>query len=287
MNWFIAALVGLIFISIGWLILKKIQLRGVSHEDSLSQWFFFVAITLLVWHLLSKTPILLANPLNSALLVLAAMFAAATNLLVLHSFERSANPGLSLALSSTQMLWLTFASIGFFGSVISLLSGIGILLVLGGIACMYVRKAKGDFKWGLLALAAGLMSAAYWVIVKWVQLADPHLIPTTILLYVSVPQIPVFLLVKKCRPRKKKAHFSFAILGMLAVGGIVGALGNVSNIFSVTNAPNPGYALAVGSAGVLVTLFASIPLFKARITWRQLLAAIIIVAGVVAIRLGS
>lgn len=287
MNWFIAALAGIVFIGAGWLILKKVQLRGVSHEDSLAHYFTFLSLGVLAWYALSKTPIAFASPLSSGLLVLAAVFAAVSNLLVLHSFERSANPGLSLALQSTQVLWLTLAGILFFGSGISLLAGAGILLVLGGIACIHVRKVTGDFKWGMLALGAGLLSAAYWVIVKGVQTAEPQLLASTILLYVAIPQIIVFLLVKRCRPSKKSALFSWVNLGLLAVGGLIGALGNLSNIIAVTNAPNPGYALAISASGVLLTLFASVPLFKARIHWRQLVAALLIVAGVVAIRIGS
>jgi drug/metabolite transporter (DMT)-like permease len=286
MNWFIAAIVGIFFVSSVWLILKKVQMKGVSDEDSLARYFVFLCFGIIIWHLATKTPISFVSLQSGMLLLVSAVFAAAANLLILLSFEKSANPGLTLVLSQTQVLWLTLAGILLFNSSISIIAGAGILLVLSGVSIIHVKKAKGGFKWGMLALAAGLMSTAYWIIVKLVQ-AQTHLMPSLIMLYSSIPQIFIFLLVKKFKTKRSKKKLSLATWGLLALGGLIGAFGNTTNVFAVTNAPNPGYALAVGSAGVLVTLFASIPLFKARITWRQLLAAIIIVAGVVAIRLGS
>jgi drug/metabolite transporter (DMT)-like permease len=285
-GWFDASLIAMLCISAGWLILKKVQLKGISHEDSLALFLVFNSATIIAWHLLSKTPFVFAPFAQGAFLVGAAVFGAISNLLMLHSFERSANPGLTLALSATQVLWLTIAGIALFDASLTVLAGIGILLVISGVALMHVRSLTGDFNWGVLAIGAGVMSATYWVIVKGVNAAT-GLLPTMLLLYVSVPQILVFFIVKKCRPRAKHQPFSLAVLGLLALCGAIGALGNSLNIFAITTAPNPGYALAVSSAGILVTLLASVPLFNAKVGWRQALATLLIVAGVIAVRLGS
>lgn len=55
---------------------------------------------------------------------------ACSNLLMMRSFERSPNPGISVALLSTQSVWLTFISTLLFGTALGRCSAGGVLLVV-------------------------------------------------------------------------------------------------------------------------------------------------------------
>jgi len=70
--------------------------------------------------------------------------AAVSNLLVMHSFAKSPNPGFSLALSSTQVLWVTLAGVIFFSSVVSGLAILGVLFILGGVFLVYVKNYRSN-----------------------------------------------------------------------------------------------------------------------------------------------
>ncbi len=286
MEWFLFAVANAFLSSITWLTLKKAQDKGVTHEDALSIFFVFLILALLGWHAFTGTSLVFPPLVWTGVLVLAALFAATGNWFLLHSFQHSANPGVSVALFATQTVWVGLFGMLFFGAAIHWLAGAGVLLVIFGVALIHVKKVTSSFKWGLLALLAALTSAFYWVGVMMAQRHVAGLLPTVILLLVVIPQIPFFFIIKRCRKEKKK-KWSEGVVRLLGFGGVIGALSNLAAIVAVTSAPNPGYALAINAANVVITLIASRLLFKSALHWRHALATLVIVAGVVAIRLGS
>jgi len=81
--------------------------------------------------------------------------------------------------------------------------------------------------------------------------------------------------------------FNLKMAGLLSLAGLVGAIDNLVGITAVIKAPNPGYSLAVSSVSILVVIFVSGVFSRSSLERRLVLASIIIVSGVIAIRLGS
>ncbi len=288
MWWFTASIIGTFCIAGAWLSLKQAQQKGESNEDALIKYFIALCLIVLVWHLVKEIPILINNLWYIFLLFLASISASASNLLVLQSFKKSSNPGFSLALSSTAVIWVTIIGLLFFNATITLISGFGIIFVIIGVGFMHVRKINPDFRWGFLALTAGILNAVFWVIIKLVQSFDISISAGTLLFYTTLPQIPIFYIVKKLKGQKQKTKFSPKnVFWVLVVGGIIGALGNGLNIFSVANSPNPGYPLAIITSSSIITLFFSKIFFGSRLEIRQVIATFLIILGIVAIRLGA
>jgi len=285
MNWFIAALIALPSVSLAWLALKQAQAKGVSHAHSLAQYFFFVALFLVVWHAVTRTPLQLPHGLATLLLVLSAIVTVGANLLIMYSFQHSSNPGLSLALFATQSIWITLGGIVFFGARLTLGAGIGVLLVFAGILSLHFDKKSADFRWAWLALAAAIFGGGYWLLTKAVQVTAPDLGPSSILFYQSIFQVIVFMAIGRCRNHRK--DFALPVVKLLAVGGLIGAFANFMAVVAVTTAPNPGYAHAVIASNALMTLVLSRFLFGSSLRWKHLFATAAIVAGIVIIRLWS
>jgi drug/metabolite transporter (DMT)-like permease len=286
MDWFISSILAIFAISAGWLSLKYAQNKGESNEDALIKYISFVILAVLVWIFFNKIPLVISNPFHIFLLILAAVAASASNLILMKSFKKSSNQGLSLSLFSTQIIWLTLISFIFLNGSLSFLSVFGIFLIFFGIMAMYLKNSGGKFRWGVLALLAGILATIYWVLVRIVQITDPSLSPSIILLYVVVPQLFIFIIVRKKKAFSFSGNFFLPSI-ILAIGGIIGAVGNSLSIFAVSVAPNPGYSQAITSSYVLLNLFASGILFKSKLEKKQIIAAILIFIGIVIIKLGS
>lgn len=285
MNWFTAALIALPLISLAWLSLKKAQQRGIPHVYSLALYFLVIVVGIAGWHSYSRTPFPVPTPMIAALFVIAAIASATANLLVMHSFEHSANPGLSLALLATQSVWLVAAGIVLFKASVVPLALTGVILVIAGIWSIHLKSTKVSFNWVWLGLGAGVLSAAVWVLMKYVQQLAPEYHAATSMMYLIIPQLFIYPFIGACR--KHKMHFSAANLGLLLVGGIIGTFANVMLLIAILNAPNPGYAQAVTSSNIILTLLLAPLLTKSTLTWRQVVATLLIIAGVVIIRLGG
>lgn len=282
-DWFIASLIQIVFVSLGWLLLKKARRSGLSNESSLAVYFVVLSLVLFVWQMVTGTFVIPSFSLLG-FLVLAGILAAVSNLCIMYSFDTSPNQGLTLAVAASQSIIILLFGIFIFSARVSLMGGAGVLLVIAGIFIIHRKSSLS--KWSGLAFLAAFLSAGYWLLVLLANMWTP-LSSDVLLLYVSIPQIPIFIVaryilsIKKNKKENTKQYFSSVLL----FAGVVGAIANSASIFAATHAPNPGYATAVGSASILLTLLVSSLLYKEKVTWKQLIGAIFVAIGVVALKL--
>ncbi len=282
-DWFIASLVQIFFVTLGWILLKKARRSGLSNEASLAVYFVVLSLVLFVWQMIRGTFVI---PSFSTLgfLFLAGILAAVSNLCIMYSFDTSPNQGLTLAVAASQSIIILIFGVFLLSAQVSLWGGTGVLLVIAGIFTIH-HKSRSS-RWSGLAFLAAFLSAGYWLLILLVNTRS-SLSSDVLLLYASLPQILVFiftrymLLIKGNKKENTKKYFSSVLL----IAGVVGAIANSASIFAATHAPNPGYATAVGSASILLTLCASSLLYKEKVTWKQLIGASIVVAGVIALKL--
>jgi uncharacterized membrane protein len=286
MSWFYWSLLLVPLHSISWLILRKSQLKGLSSELSLLIFFIFSVYSLFIWHAVTEIPFVLPPITQTSILLLAGVFASLANIAMLHSFEKSENPGFSLAISSSKIILITFGSVLIFKDSLNFLALVGMLAIIYGIFLMYKNNTVTSFKWGILALAAAFFDVLYWLPLKYVDQRIPDLQLTVILVLVVIPQLIVLsIFVFKKREIVFKSSILKNTLFILALGGLMAALGNIVGIYAVLSAPNPGYALAIGSSYVILVAVISKLWFKSLLRPLFVLASVIIIMGVVIIRL--
>ncbi len=286
MEWFIAALISAFFMALAWLTLKKAQEKGLDSTYSLAIFFIISIVSLIIWQIANKISFQIPS-LNTSLFIIGiSCLPIVSNLLVMSAFERSPNPGLVLALNSTQILWLFWAGTIIFGATFSVISFTGVFLVFAGVASLQQQSKSADLRWIFYGLLTGVIGAVYLILLKKLQMTIPNIPLTTLFIYIVLPAIPVYLLVGKYK--KKEFKVSKSIFSILTFSGLVGTIANIASFFAITTAPNIGYAQATVSSGALLALLMA-PFFSANATLRlkDLLSAFLIIAGVVILRLVS
>jgi drug/metabolite transporter (DMT)-like permease len=69
-------------------------------------------------------------------------------------------------------------------------------------------------------------------------------------------------------------------LVIIAIAGILSYIGNVADFTAVIKAPNPGFADAIKSSNILLTLLLSMLLFHSQFSFGKLLGAVFIIIGI-------
>ena len=153
---------------------------------------------------------------------------------------------------------------------------------------MYKGRGNTNFKWGFLALLSALFTAFTWIPLKFAEQSASHIDLSVILVLVIIPQIiALAFVVLQRREIANKSLILIKSLLILAIGGIIGAVSNIVDIYAVLLAPNPGYTLAVGSSYVIVVGVASKFWFKSSLNLKFALSSLIIIIGIVVINLGA
>lgn len=129
MNWFILALLGMIFFSGMILVFKKIIILGVPPAKLMLYVAIFLTVFYILHVLITKTPVKVNTPVL-LWLVLAAFLSYAANLFYTKSIALAPNPGYSATIVSLQLAIIAIASFFLFGSELTLLKGTGILLAI-------------------------------------------------------------------------------------------------------------------------------------------------------------
>jgi len=67
---------------------------------------------------------------------------------------------------------------------------------------------------------------------------------------------------------------------IIAIAGVLSCIGNLTDFTAVIKAPNPGFADAIKSSNILLTLFLSMLLFHSQFSFGKLLGAVFIIIGI-------
>jgi len=128
-NWFVYALLGMVFFSGMILIFKKLVVAGLKPNVILFFIFTFGMLFYLTDIIYNKTSISI-NYYFLGFLILAAFLSYLGNLLYVKSLSTAPNPGYTTAINSLQIILITIGSFLLFGSGISAKNIVGIVLGL-------------------------------------------------------------------------------------------------------------------------------------------------------------
>jgi drug/metabolite transporter (DMT)-like permease len=219
---------------------------------------------------------------GGVLLIAAVVFAYGGNKASLHAIDVAPNPGYSLVLSKSYVLFTTLVAVTLLGAEITLQKVLAILIIVGFSALIMVnpkgaKKVKSEkwiflsfgafFAWGMLSLSS-----------KYLFNNGVDTIAFLIYLYALVTFCIVFF--DKVRISKIKEVSSRAKLLLLGVG-IFSTLFNLGQFEAIKLAPNVGYVNAINAASIsIVTVFAVI-LFKDELTLKKAVGVLGVTAGLI------
>ncbi|MBI5614444.1 hypothetical protein HY947_05945 [Candidatus Gottesmanbacteria bacterium] len=217
------------------------------------------------------------------LFVTAYLFSYWGNVFSLKSIAYAPNPGYSLVLSKSYVVFTTLAAILLFGSDFSIKAGISILLIIIGSAFVMIGKPKVDqshvraswlpfafgsfFCWGMLALMSKYL----------LQMGVPIY---TRLIYVQAI-VSIFILNDM---RRKHIHLSLVGLSQDSILLVIGIFASAFNYFMQLGfqlAPNIGYVNAVNASSIAVVSLGAAYFFHDELTKRKLLGILIVTGGLI------
>lgn len=216
------------------------------------------------------------------LLATAVLFAYGGNKASLHAIDVAPNPGYSLVLSKSYVLFTTLVAVTLLGAEITAQRVLAILIIVGFSALIMInpkgaKKVKSE-KWILLSLGAFFAWGMLSLSSKYLFNNGVDTIAFLIYLYALVTFCIIFI--DKVRVNKIKEVSSSAKLLLIGTG-IFSTLFNLGQFEAIKLAPNVGYVNAINAASIsMVTVFAVI-LFKDELTLKKAIGVLGVTAGLI------
>lgn len=204
------------------------------------------------------------------LLITAVVFAYGGNKASLHAIESAPNPGYSLVLSKSYVLFTTIIAVTLLGAELTAQKAIAILLIVGFSALIMVnpkeaKKVKSEkwvvlsfgafFAWGMLSLSSkylfndGVETLAFLV----------YLYAIVTLCIVGIDKVKV----SKLRDVPKNAKL------LLLATGVFSTLFNLGQFEAIKLAPNVGYVNAINAGSIAAVTVFAVLLFKDELTHKK------------------
>lgn len=280
MTWIIPAI--LLFASSVclYLLVRKNQIENVPHAVSNLAMFGIPVIVFAFMNYVQGNSIFIGAE-YLFIIFLAALFCSYLgNVFSLMGIDLSPNPGYSLIISKSYVVFTSVAAVYFFNSPLTLKSILAILCIIAFSALITVQKVQKKkshnlwvvyslgafFAWGILALVSRYLinqQIPVTVTLFWVSL------------FVSFFVMVEILVTKTKIPFSKKTVFLF-------IG--IGAASSIFNFFMQEGyrlAPNPGFINAANAASIsLLTLMAHF-FYKDELNLRKVIGIIGVTAGLI------
>ena len=216
------------------------------------------------------------------LLIAGAVFAYGGNKASLQAIDIAPNPGYSLVLSKSYVLFTTIVSVLFLDGELSLRKAIAILIIVGFSVLIMVnpkdaKKTKSE-KWVVLSTVAffawGLLSLSS----KYLFNNDVSAIAFLIYLYTIVTVcILVFDKIRLSEVRQSLPRVQLSLLGI----GVFATLFNLGQFEAIKLAPNVGYVNAINAASISLVTLLAVLLFKDELTPKKAIGVAGVTSGLI------
>lgn len=216
------------------------------------------------------------------LLVVAVVFAYGGNKASLHAIDVAPNPGYSLVLSKSYVLFTTLVAVTLLGAELTTQKAVAILIIVGFSALIMInpkgaKKVKSE-KWIFLSLCAFFAWGMLSLSSKYLFNNGVDTIAFLIYLYVLVTLCILFI--DRVGIRKIKEVSKSAKIFLLGTG-VFSTLFNLGQFQAIRLAPNVGYVNAINAASIsMVTVFAVI-LFKDELTHKKAFGVLGVTLGLI------
>ncbi len=215
--------------------------------------------------------------------ILAIFFSYLGNVFSLRSIEYAPNPGYSLILSKSYVVFTTLASLVVFQSTLTVKAALAIVLIIGASALVMINKKTQDrshirpswlplaigafFCWGMLAL-----TSKYLLIIGVSVMSR--------LIYSMI--IVTILIIGEMK--WKKVQWKALSSHQLIILGLIGIAASGFNYFmqeGFNTAPNIGYINAVNASSIAAVSFFSAMVFRDELTKRKVLGIVGVTVGLI------
>ena len=239
-------------------------------------------VAYVIMGIMNNSPLLIPWWQVVVLLGIAIVFSYGANKASLHAIEAAPNPGYSLVLSKSYVLFTTIIAILFLGADLTLQKAIAIILIVAFSALVMVtkntaKKAKTE-KWVILSFAAffgwGMLSLSS----KY--LFNQGLDTITFLIYLYAIVTICIVAIDKVKVSKIKEvpiKAKFLLLGT----GIFSTLFNLGQFEAIKLAPNVGYVNAINAGSIALVTILAVILFKDELTKKKAIGVIGVTIGLV------
>jgi len=280
MNWIVASL--LMFVSSVALYLCVRKSNTLKTPQQLNNLAMYLVPVLVYMVLAVKTPISFAlTPLQYLIiLVQSIFFSYLGNVFSLKGIQYAPNPGYSLIISKSYVVFTAIASIFIFSAPLTMKSAIAIILIVLFSALITINKDKNRttanklwfpytmgafFCWGFLALSSKYL----------LNMGVPIL--TRLILSMVVVTVLIFgeIIYKKIEWKKVSKDQIIALL-------LIGIFGSSFNYFMQVGfnlAPNVGYVNAANAASISLLTLMSVFFFKDELTIKKMIGMFGVTAG--------
>lgn len=138
MNWLLYAVLGTLSLSGMFLAIKKLGTIDIKPNTILVYLFIVASILFIVYNIITKNNLLVAEKNTLLLLMLVGIFSFLGNLFLTKSMLLAKNPGYTLVISSTNVILVTVGSYFLFKSEITITKLIGMVIALIGIIMVII-----------------------------------------------------------------------------------------------------------------------------------------------------
>jgi drug/metabolite transporter (DMT)-like permease len=283
MDWILASLLMFVSSVVLYLFVRKCTLLKIPNQFTNLAIFAVPLVAFLVMSLIQKESMALSPYQIGVLFFAALFFSYLGSVLSLKSIEAAPNPGYSLIISKSYVVFTAIASVFVFGSPLTLRSIISIIMIIAFSALITVNKSAKQkathsnlwlwlsigtfFCWGLLAMASRyLISLGVGTLARLIYL---HL-------FVSIMFIGEMVM-KNMSVIKLGARQ----LWLLLFAGIASIGFDYFMQLGYSLAPNIGYISAVNASSIGAVTLLSAWLFKDELNPRKLIGVLGVTAGMI------
>ncbi len=218
-----------------------------------------------------------------AILLLAGIiFAFGGNTASLRAIKEAPNPGYSLVLSKSYVLFTTIVALIIFNAELSIRKAIGILVIVGFSALIMVdpsktKKMAKKNHW--LALSIGAFFAWGSLSLSAKYLFNNGLGTYTFLLYLYLV-VTICILIKLFVDRQKLYHIMDHKWVLLFIG-IFSTTFNLFQFEAIKLAPNIGYVNAINAGSIALVTVLAVLVFKDDFSIKKFIGVVGVIAGII------
>jgi len=284
MNWIIASILMFLSSVVLYLFVRKSNLLKTPQQLNNLAMFFIPVVVYFFMSLNSNTRFEL-KPFEYFLIIIQGIFFSYLgNVFSLKGIEYSPNPGYSLIISKSYVVFTAVASIFVFSAPLTIKSVFAIVLIIAFSAVIMIDKSKNKsesnklwlpytvgafFCWGLLALSSKyLLNLGVPILTRLVY--SMAIVTVLIIGEIRLKKVNVFNI-------SKSQLFTLIMIGVFATSF------NYFMQVGFNLAPNVGYVNAANAASIsLLTLMSAI-LFKDELTIKKMIGIIGVTLGLIAL----
>lgn len=281
MDWITTSIVMFLFSNVLYLLVRKAQKENLPNH--------FLNLGMFLVPCLFYFPIIIFNNYSFFLtrqtfiiiFITAFCFSYLGNLFSLKSISLSPNPGFSLIISKSYVVFTTLVAVIIFNSVLDLKSALGIIAIVAFSSLIVIAK-KGNLKtannwWLIFSLGAFFCWGLLALVSKYLISQGINIF--VYLFYLS-GLVSLFIILES-RVGELKFSFPKNSLFLILLIGISSALFNLFMQYGYKLAPNPGYINAVNASSISLLTLLSAYFFKDELTLRKIVGVVGVTMGLI------